>query len=540
MQSQSDAPLLRRYVVTVALAAVLICAAISRYCFPFFAFEPDTAAYLFQARLMAEGALSAVAPPDFGFSPSPHINIYDGLWYSKYPFGTSLFLVPGVLVGAPWVMPPLATGLTLLLFFAIVRELFDARVAAAALLLAFLSPTTLLIGGSLLSQPVSRLSLAVFLYAILRMLKAVDRTRRCILGGVAGLALGYAFNTRPLVALVFGAAGAGLLLYRLWQRPDRTAFISALLTMAASGLVMLGLFLAWNAHLTGDPWLLPYNALQRADRMGFGLRGEGYAPLIVDFRIDFTPAYALGRIFWHTLPCVLLNTVGWGWYVPSMFFPSDPRHRFPWLAPVLLLPLFLMLLPFWHRSRSAADVFCGSIFLLTLAALFFQYSDHSTWGATPLNCSYYNEATLFGLIPLMARGILICVEAAPRWLGRATGPLLIALGILLLVNTISTNLAFARQFRKWDPYYQRLPRLVASAGIHNAVVFLPRSRNAPVGEYPFKPIEEADIVYFRLGPLPQWGLDIVDWRQAYARYFAGRLAYLFDGDELRELDVPAE
>jgi hypothetical protein len=521
------------------LAATAGSAALARYCFPFFAFDPDSAAYLFEAKLMAKGMLAATAPPDFGFSPSPHINIQSGLWYAKYPFGTSLFLVPGILAGAPWLMPVLATGLTLFLFHAVVRELTDGRTAAVALVLAGLSPTTLLIGGSLLSQVPSKLSLAVFLFALLQMTKDAGALSRGAWGAAAGLTLGYAFNTRPLVAVVFGVAGAGLLVYRLGRSSGWRASAGAVATAAIAGAVMLGLFLAWNAHFTGDPLRFTYHALQQGDRMGFGLRGEGYAPFIRDFRTDFTPADALVRIVRHTLPCVLFNAVGWGWYEPAMFLPSDPHHSFPLLAVVLILPLGLAILPFRRGTRTAADLFFGAVVALTFAALFFQYSDHSNWGATPLNCSYYNEATLFGLIPLVARGAVMAKDEAKRRLGRRATAVLGIAGALLLANTLVTDRTLARQFRHWDPYYQTLPRLVGEAGLHDAVVFLPRSRNAPVGNYPFVPLAEADIVYFRLGPLPQWGLEAADWRAPYREYFTGRAAYIFDGKALTKIDPAA-
>lgn len=531
---------LRWYVLSIAIAAALIAAALNRYCFPFLAFDPDTTAYLFQAKLFAHGLLAAEAPPEFGFSSSPHINIYNGLWFSKYPFGNSLLLAPGVLLGAPWIVPPLVAGLTLLLFFGIVRELYDRRVAALALFLAFISPTTLPMGSTLLSQPTSRLCMAVFLYGVLRALKEGPGTRRLLIAALSGLALGYGFNTRPLVAVVFGAATAGYLVYRIASRPDRRRLVGPALCFMAAGLVMAGLFFAWNLHLTGDPFLTAYHALQKGDRMGFGLRGEGYAPFISDFRIEFTPAYAFTRFWLHTLPGVLYNAAGWGAYDPSMFFPAVPEHRFPWLAPLLLLPLLLCVIPLAGRSRSAADAFCASILVLTIGALFFQYSDHGTWGPTPVHCSYYSEATLFGIIPLMARGLLLVYAAVQRRIGRAALPVLAAGGLLLLANTIHSQVAAVAWLRHRDPYYQWLPRQVAEAQLHNSVVFIPNSRNAPLGAYPFEPLDRADVVYFRTGPLPQWGLTASDWRPVYEKYFRGRSAYVYEDLTLRKLDVGTE
>ena len=520
-------------VATVVAATAILCAAIGAIGFPTSVIDPDTASYLFQAKLFAQGWIAAEAPPDFGFSPSPHINIFNGLWASKYPFGNALFLTPGVLLGVPWLMPAIATGLTLLLFFLIIRDLFDNRVACVALVLAAMSPTTLVMGSTLLSQPTSRLAIAVFLWSLLRTL-AQHRLWKCTLFGViAGLALGYGFNTRPLVAVVFGVAALFLGIALVIQTHNWKSFFVAGATSVPALALMLLAFFVWSASLTDDPLLLPYHALQTGDRMGFGLRGEGYEPYITDFRTVFTPAAALDRLWRHTLPCVLFNMVGWGNYISNMFLFSDPDRKLPFGAWLLAAQLVLIALPFVVRRPGRSDVFCGSVFLLTLVGLFFQYSDHATWGTSPLHCSYYNEATLFGLIPLAARGILILYDAAMR---RGWSPLWFAdAGLLLMLCSANVNYGVVRGLQNWNPYYQRLPLLIAAAGIHDAVVFIPDSRDAPVGEYPFVPLDEADVVYFRTGPLPQWRIE-TDWLVAYDRYFVGRAVYRFDGSQLLRLE----
>jgi hypothetical protein len=68
-------------------------------------------------------------------------------------------------------------------------------------------------------------------------------------------------------------------------------------------------------------------------------------------------------------------------------------------------------------------------------------------------------------------------------------------------------------------------------------VFIPNSRNAPVGEYPFVPLASAEVVYYRTGPLPQWRLNTPDWRSAYNKHFKGRSAYVFDSKSLMPLDT---
>jgi 4-amino-4-deoxy-L-arabinose transferase-like glycosyltransferase len=425
------------------------------------------------------------------------------------------------------------------LFFAIARELFDRRVAALALLLAAFSPATVVMGATLLSQPISRLFVALYFWALLRALACAGRERAMLYGAIAGLALGYDFNTRPLVAVVCGFASL-ILLGQAALRVDRPLrILPPLAAMAVTVLAMIGLFLAWNAHLTGDPWLLPYNVLQAGDRMGFGIRGEGYAPLIVDFRINFTPAFALNRIWQHTLPAVLFTAAGWGNYIPNMLLFSDPTRVFPEAAWLLLVPAALIGVALLQTTGRVANLFCGSVFLFTLIALFFQYSDHSTWGSTPLHTSYYSEATLFGLIPLLARGMLIVFDRAGRAKRELIAGAVIAAYAALFANAVHTDEVFVAVFKNWDPYYQLLPRLVDAAKLRNAVVFVPKSRNAPVGEYPFVPLDRANVVYFRTGPLPQWRLDTPDWRTAYRKYFYGRSAYAFDRVSLDRLDTSA-
>jgi hypothetical protein len=133
--------------------------------------------------------------------------------------------------------------------------------------------------------------------------------------------------------------------------------------------------------------------------------------------------------------------------------------------------------------------------------------------------------------------LLIVCDALQPQRRPAASFALVAAAALLLVNTLDTHWRMALRFADWDPHYQRLPELVAAADIHNAVIFVPHTRNAPIGDYPFVPLAQADIVYFRTGPLPQWRLDTPDWRTAYENYFSGRAAYVFEDAGLRRLDT---
>ena len=298
--------------ILIALIGVLLSAGLSGFYFDFSPFEADTASNLFQARLFAQGKLAADAPPDFGFSPSPHINIHDGRWYSKYPFGNALALAPGVLVGAPWLIPALATGASLLFLFLLIRAVHGPRVGLLAALLGLVSPMTLGIGATMFSEPVSRFFLALYLWTLFRALRGGTLLHAVI----AGFALGFAFNTRPMTAIAFGVAGAAWALHEVVRSPERKTRLRTMMAFLAAFGVLLAAWLAWNDHFTGDPLQSTHSVLQPQDRIGFGNRFEGYETMGGHAR-KFTPGEALKRSFWHTLPCISYNALGWGRYRPS-------------------------------------------------------------------------------------------------------------------------------------------------------------------------------------------------------------------------------
>jgi hypothetical protein len=163
-----------------ATLAFLGCIALSYSNLTSMPFEPDTASYLFQAKLFAHGRAFAEAPPDFGFSASPHININDGKWYTRYPPLWPLMLAPGTWFGEPIVMPALFTALTLVFLYGFVKDLFRSRkVASLATFLAMVSPLTLGVGSTLFSQTGSRLLLVIFLWALNKALKSHRACLQC-------------------------------------------------------------------------------------------------------------------------------------------------------------------------------------------------------------------------------------------------------------------------------------------------------------------------------------------------------------------------
>ena len=518
-------------VLTICILSIILSATLSGLCFKFSCIERDTASYLFQAKLFAHGRLFAEPPPEYGFTASPHVNINNGKWYSKYQFGNALMLTPGVLVDAPWLTPAILTGLTLVFLYLIVREIYDKRIAMLAMILGCISPATLIMGATWFSENVSRFYLSIYLFALIKMLK----NGRWFYAALSGFALGYAFNTRPYQAFVFGLAGAGLTLYFIVRSHDRGMVLKKILVFLIPLSMLIGLFMAWNNYFTGNPLKPTFNFMQPYDKIGFGKRSEGYEP-----DPKKIPAYTMNegiRKKWlYALPCVSSNTLGWGYYafvhMPGFSLPiknskfSNPIYIWI-LALLLLLPFILMLIPIFHSSRNRYDIFFLTLFLLIVLFLLFEYFDPSGSDFSALCARYYSECILLGIIPLLARGIGIFYE----WIkGFRSLRLLVLLGVvssLLSINTIYSYVCYIRLCRSdCRNIYRDLPKLIEKQKVHHAVVFIPNGIDAPMGDYPFQSLNDVDVVYFKLGPSKTWKLTNTDWRKVYMQYFQGRHIYI--------------
>ena len=255
---------------------------------------------------------------------------------------------------------------------------------------------------------------------------------------------------------------------------------------------------------------------------------EGYEPNIAH-AFEFKPEWAVKRTWRHILPCISFNALGWGNYRPNLLVEPKVSPGFLLDFLPLLLPWALALLPLFHTSRNRYDVLSIALIVGSLLLYTFFYFEGSTWGFTPVNARYYTEAIFIGFIPLVARGMFILYEQLkkPIWENRLVYVAGLCL-LLLSVNTVWSYVRIGKVYQNWSSVYQKLPPLVKETDIHNAVIFIPGTRDAPIGDYPFQSLKEADIVYFKLGPAPQWKLTNSDWKAVYAQYFTGRDAYLYE------------
>ena len=547
-------------ILIISILGVLLSIILSGIYLNFSYFEPDTASYLFQAKLFAQGKISIPVPPqtingeitiepngkpmpEYGFSPSPHINMLNGKWYSKYPFGNALMMMFGVFINAPWLIPALATGGALFLLFLLVRDTYGRQIALIAAVIALISPATAGMGSTWFSEPVSRFFLTLFLFTLVRTL---NNPGNVIYPLISGSALGYAFNTRPLSAMVFGFVGGAFALYHLYKpakseestsesdtevldnSQTRKQLVRQLGVFLIPFAVLVLICMSWNYHFTDDPFMFTHTAAQPHDKIGFGKRTEGYYSDIEN-AWEFKPEWSVKRTWRHILPCISFNALGWGNYHSRLLVEPKLTFRFFIDFLPLLIPWFLAFIPFFHKSRNRYDVLCISLIVVSLLLYAFFYFEGSTWGFTPVNARYYTEAIFLGFIPLVARGVYIVYERAKELTWRNALACVTGVCLLLLsVNLVWSYVRIGKVYQNWSSVYQKLPPLVKQSDIHNAVIFIPGTRDAPIGDYPFKSLDEADIVYFKIGPNPRWGLTNSDWKAVYKQYFEGRDAYRYE------------
>jgi hypothetical protein len=226
----------------------------------------DEIVQVMQARIMAQGraALAAAEYPEF-FS-ALHVVDVNGRVFSQFPPGGPLMLLPGVLIGAPWIMGPLWGALSAALYWALVRNVEPRpTVALGAAMLFALAPFTVFMAGSHMNHVPTLTWLCVGLWSLQR----VGRSESAVPGFafVAGLAFGMMALVRPVDGGAFAVPAAVWLLARMRRVPD--AWREVVASGVAIAICLAGL-LAYNALTTGQPLLFGYELLWgRSHGLGF-------------------------------------------------------------------------------------------------------------------------------------------------------------------------------------------------------------------------------------------------------------------------------
>ncbi|MFQ5646284.1 MAG: hypothetical protein ACE5GM_05085 [bacterium] len=111
--------------------------------------QPEGVAALFQSRIFARGAVAVPVNFDREFFGYPYLTIKQ-YWFSRLPPGLSLLLLPGVLIGIPWLVFPLLGALSGFLLYKLARDWYGENTALVCLGLWTCSPAVLLVTGDFL------------------------------------------------------------------------------------------------------------------------------------------------------------------------------------------------------------------------------------------------------------------------------------------------------------------------------------------------------------------------------------------------------
>ncbi len=255
---------LRRPGVQAALLAAVggvAVFALAHVVFPYHTSNHDEAVYLQQAAMLLEGQLFMDPPVTETFRPWFFVDA-GGKLYPKYtPVAAATFAVGGLL-GGYRIALGLVAAATLALTYLTVREAFDGRTGVVATALLLGSPLFLVDASVFLSYvPTTMYNLgfaAAYLHA--------DRTGSPRTAALAGLSIGLAFFSRPYTAVLFATP---FVLHALWSlRALDPPVVARVGLTALCGLAGVGVTLAYNAVVTGDPLVFPYQVFaQRRPRV---------------------------------------------------------------------------------------------------------------------------------------------------------------------------------------------------------------------------------------------------------------------------------
>ncbi|MFB6281311.1 MAG: ArnT family glycosyltransferase [Haloferacaceae archaeon] len=267
---------------TVAVAALGALAVwlVSVRVFPHHSLNHDEAVYLQQAAMLLDGQLVLRPPVEDVFRPWFFVEDGDRLYPKYAPVPAAMFALGRLLGGARLALAGIAAGI-LALVAGVVAEVFDRPTGALAAAFVLVSPLFLIDAAVFLPYaPTALLNLA-FAYAYLRADRLGDRRW----AAAAGAAVGLAFFARPYTAVLFAAPFVAHALWTLYSDPRGA--LSRQATTAAVGLAGVGVTLAYNAAMTGSPWVFPYQAFAPLDGLGFGRRR------ILNHELVYTPGLAV-------------------------------------------------------------------------------------------------------------------------------------------------------------------------------------------------------------------------------------------------------
>ncbi len=225
----------------------------------------DALTQAFQARIFADGTLSAPVADDARFFSSALVVEHAGRAFSQFPPGWSALLALGFLAGLPWLVAPLCGALAVVALHRLLEERGErARTAFLTAALFGFSPWIVTNAASWMSHVPTLCFILVGSAALVRGMRAPSAA---LWSGLGGAALGVATLIRPLEGVAFGLPATAWVLARGWREP---AHRRPLAGFAVGGALTVGALLAWNQVMHGSPTLFGFELQWGPEhRLGF-------------------------------------------------------------------------------------------------------------------------------------------------------------------------------------------------------------------------------------------------------------------------------
>lgn len=468
--------------IGIAILAGIVIFVIASEVFPYHSSNHDEGVYLQQAAMLLDGRLYLTpGSPELREAVHPWFFVEsDAGFYPKYnPVPAGMFAV-GLLLGEPRVILGAIAVIIALLTYGIISDTFGPRTGLLAEVLLITSPLFLLPTAAFLPYaPTTALNL-VFIFAYIRAVRQQSQPYAAL----AGTAIGLAFFARPYTALLVALPFIVYSGYRFINQPRHTLSTQGIIGLIGFGFV--GLTLGYNAILTGNPLVFPYEAFAPHDGLGFGHRQ------ILGHETTYTPGLAIeatGIILtelttqWYTAPPlgILLAVAGIGLTLYRHTQSKEPRQAAlpDQTAHLLFLSILLTVivgnLYFWGNLNILGDITDPTDGVITIFGPFYHYDL-----LFPLSAfAAYTLVTTYDF--LTQRHPLARLTTQP-----VSGPLVIIVCLVLIGGLTASALGSpidknASYTEKYDEAYTPFEQ----TEFEHALVFLP----TPYGEWMNHPFQ---------------------------------------------------
>ncbi len=377
--------------------------------------QGDAVILFFQGKIFSKFQRWAPSPlyPEFFLR---EIVVKDGKWFSMMPPGHSAFLAMGIILGIPWIISPFLGSISVIIFYLLIKEIYDRNLAKIAVILLILSPTFLFISSSMLSQNSSYFFSLISILFLIKFMK-IKKTKFALFSGIS---MGIAFLCRPQVPLMFFVVCLFILIYITKNLKYPLVFLLGFLPFILIQLLD-------NYILTGNPFYYGYSLYISTEYHGLGF-GQDKGP----------PTYGM---YGHNFTKGLIN-LSYNLFVLSMHL-----FGFPIIS--------LLFIPFAFKKPNIYEVFSGFLILSTFIFWFFYWFH----GVSPMGPKYYYEILPF-LIMLTVSGLYkIKMNLRPF------------ICILLIFNVFVYIPQNAGIFKIWGCKRYAYNK-IKKENIHNAIVFV--------------------------------------------------------------------